>query len=118
MSYDIELVCPTCGQAAEAEEEHDIRGGTYCIGDNRLRLNVTYNYAPFFRMTLGERGIRAIYGLTAAESIPVLESAAARLTGEPDDDYWAALPGNARRAMEHLISLARLAPLHSVWRGD
>ena len=69
MSYDISLDCVF-------DEEHAEAGGTYCVGGTRNpELDVTYNYAPHFEKVLGEQGIRTIYGMTAAASLPVLEAA-------------------------------------------
>lgn len=80
-------------------------------------LNVTYNYAPFFRQVLGEKGIRTIYGMTGAESIPLLEAAASRLADDATDNYWDETDGNAKRALLQLVALAKLRP-DGVWDGD
>ena len=116
MSYDIELVDQN-GDVIVFDEPHGLTGGTYALGDQRARLNVTYNYSRFFVDLFGEDGIRALYGKKAGETIPLLEDAIARLEGEPSDNYWDACPGNARRALEDLLVLARLAP-EGIWRGD
>ena len=118
MSYDISLHDPVTRELLLAETPHDMRGGIYCAGGTReLWLNVTYNYASFFYDVLGESGIRTIYGMTGAESIPVLEAAAARLADDASDDYWEATEGNARRALLQLASLARMRP-DGIWDGD
>ena len=118
MSYDISLHDPVTREVTELDEPHDMRGGTYCAGGtDELWLNVTYNYAPHFERVLGERGIRAIYGMTGAESIPVLEAAAARLADDASDDYWDATEGNAKRALLQLAAMARLRP-DGIWDGD
>ncbi len=81
MSYDIDLVDPVSGERLEAEEPHQMRGGTYAMGGTReLSLNMTYNYAGILGRVLPRRpvrsddwvdgrddqigGIRYIYGLT------------------------------------------------------
>ena len=59
-----------------------MRGGTFAVnGTTELWLNITYNYGQIYYRAdvLGEHGIRAIYGLSGAESIPLLERAAAML---------------------------------------
>ena len=118
MSYDISLHDPVTREVIELDGPHDMRGGTYCVGGTReLWLNVTYNYAPHFARVLGERGVRTIYGMTGAESIPVLEAAAARLADDVSDDYWDATEGNAKRALLQLAAMARMRP-DGIWDGD
>ena len=118
MSYDISLHDPVTREVPCADMPHDMRGGTYCVGGTReLWLNVTYNYARHFRRVLGEKGIRSIYGMTGAESIPVLEDAASRLADDASDDYWDATEGNAKRALLQLAAMARLRP-DGIWDGD
>jgi hypothetical protein len=118
MSYDIDLVDPVSGETLHAETKHDIRGGTYVMGGStELSLNVTYNYAKHYYRTLGEKGIRTIYGMTGAESIPLLKSAAEQLGNDVDDDYWKPTEGNSKRALIQLIALAQLRP-DGVWKGD
>ena len=55
--------------------------------------------------------------MTGADSIPVLQQAADALSGDADDDYWAATEGNAKLALLQLIELAKMAP-DGVWDGD
>lgn len=118
MSYDINLCDPVTHDVLELDDQHEMRGGTYAIGGTReAYLNVTYNYAPIFRRVLGEKGIRTIYGMTGAESIPVLEAAASRLADDATGNYWDATEGNAKRALLQLVALAKLRP-DGVWDGD
>ena len=83
---------------------------------------MTYNYAPHFYRTLGGRGIRGLYGLTALESIPVLTRAITQLGNDHTPDYWTATEGNAREALIDLLALAQQAVDeqhgHAVWSGD
>lgn len=117
MSYDIRIIHN--GAICEVDEKHHISGGTYVFGGtDLLELNITYNYSPFFCATLGEDGIRSIYGKSIADTLPILERAAAQLIGDPDRDYWAATEGNARKALLDLIALAKMAPPEAVWEGD
>jgi len=85
-------------------------------------LNITYNYAPHFRRVFGDNGIRSIYGLTAAESVPVLKRASEQLGTDVSDDYWQSTEGNARAALDSLIEIAGQAIRdghgHSKWTGD
>ena len=118
MSYDISLHDPVTREVLYADMPHDMRGGIYCAGGTReLWLNVTYNYAPHFKRVLGESGIRTIYGMTGAESIPVLEDAASKLADDASDDYWEPTEGNAKRALLQLAAMARLRP-DGIWDGD
>lgn len=119
MSYDVYLKDPVTKQTIEFAEKHEMIGGTYCLGGtNEAWLNVTYNYGGHYRAAFGdEDGIRTIYGMTGAESIPVLEAAAAKLSDETDPDYWKATDGNAKRPLLQLVAMARLRP-DGVWDGD
>lgn len=118
MSYDIELVDPVTREALEIDQPHHIRGGTYQMGGSqRAWLNVTYNYSAHFRRVLGEEGIRTIYGMSGAASLPMLREAAGKLGDETDPDYWKPTEGNAKRALFGLIALAELRP-DGVWDGD
>ena len=118
MSYDINLCDPVTHDVLELDGSHDMRGGNYCVGGTtECWLNITYNYASTFRRVLGEKGIRTIYGMTGAESIPVLEAAASRLADDASGNYWDATDGNAKRALLQLVALAKLRP-DGVWDGD
>lgn len=118
MSYDICLREPVTRETIELDEPHQMRGGTYMVGGTtRAWLNITYNYGRHFRRLLGEKGIRSIYGMTGAESIPVLEGAASKLADDVSDDYWEPTEGNAKRALLQLAALARMRP-DGIWDGD
>ena len=118
MSYDINLCDPVTRDVLLLDDPHDMRGGTYAMGGTReAHLNVTYNYAEHYKRVLGEKGIRTIYGMTGAESIPVLEAAASRLADDATGNYWDDTEGNAKRALYKLIALAKLRP-DGVWDGD
>src|SRR5690349_10023281 len=107
MSYDIRLCDPVTKETIELEHAHMLQGGTHAIGGTtEAWLNVTYNYGKHYYRVFGENGIRTIYGMTGAESIPVLKSAAGQLGDETDPDYWAATEGNAKRPLLQLLSLA------------
>ena len=134
MSYDIELTDPVTGDVLELDSSHHMRGGAYAIGGTSLaHLNVTYNYSEHFKRAFGneavemnsferifgggDTGIRSIYGMTGAASIPVLRSAAAKLGDDVDPDYWKPTEGNAKRALLQLIALAEMRP-DGIWTGD
>ena len=69
------------------------------------------------RCELGEEDIRTIYGMTGAESIPVLEAAASRLADDATGNYWDATDGNAKRASLQLVALEKLRH-DGAWDGD
>ena len=117
MSYDIELQDPVTKTTLKLDSPHHMRGGTYALGGTSLaELNITYNYTKHYG-ALGDRGIREIYGKTGAESIPILEGAAAILGDDVDDDYWNPTEGNAKRALMQLLALAKMRP-DGIWNGD
>lgn len=118
MSYDIYLK-DSEGKTVEFESNHDLVGGTYQLGGTRNAwLNITYNYSPhFYRVMPEDKGIRWLYGQTGLDSIPVLESAIEQLGTDVCDDYWEATEGNARKALENLLILAKAAP-SAIWDGD
>lgn len=118
MSYDIRLTDPVTGQTLELDEPHDMRGGTYAVGGTREAwINITYNYAPHYYALFGDKGIRWIYGKTAAETLPHLEEASNLLANDACDNYWEPTEGNAKAALCQLIALAKLRP-DGVWEGD
>lgn len=118
MSYDLELRHPGSNEVLYLAGAHYLRGGTCCLGgEPRARLNITYNYWKHFRKVLGPEGIRALYGKTGAQTIPILSAAIQQLGDDPAMDYWAATEGNARRALLHCLVLAALCP-DGVWAGD
>lgn len=137
MSYDIELIDPVTGDALELDAPHHMRGGTYAVGGTTMaHLNVTYNYSKQFSRVFdvlteprqkspewmredGGKvgGIRTIYGLTGAESIPLLDAAISKLGDDVDPDYWKPTEGNAKRALVQLRALAAMRP-DGLWSGD
>lgn len=97
-------------------------------------VNITYNYARWYYKdyAFGENGIRSIYGLSGAESIPVLKKAIAGLEDSNEElpyeeakqcieqgatGYWLPTRGNAIRPLYQLLALAQMRP-DGVWEGD
>lgn len=120
MSYDISLCDPVTHETLRLNRKHGFAGGTYMVGGtDELWLNVTYNYGNIFRRpdVLGDDGIRSIYGLTGADSIPLLQNAINHLGNDLDDDYWKPTEGNARMALVQLLMMAEFRP-DGVWKGD
>lgn len=118
MSYDIDLLDPYTRDVIILDEKHQMKGGTFVDGGTRhASFNITWNYGDHFRKILGDQGIRIIYGMTGAESIPVLEKAISQLGDDVDVDYWKPTEGNAKKALYCLIKLARIRP-DGLWNGD
>lgn len=118
MSYDIRLLDPVTHEPLEVDSPHLMAGGTYAIGGTtELWLNVTYNYWKHYRRVMGEEGIRTIYGMSGAQSIPILEAAAAKLGDDVSGDYWEDTEGNAKRPLLQLAAMARMRP-DGIWDGD
>ena len=119
MSYDITLKDPITGRTIEFDSPHYLQGGNCVIGGTTAAwLNVTYNYGKFYYQTIDkDKGIRAIYGMTGAESIPALKRAIAQLGDDVSDNYWDPTEGNAKRALINLLAFAQLRP-DGIWDGD
>jgi hypothetical protein len=118
MSYDIRLTDPVTEETLHADAPHQIAGGTLTVGGTtELWLNITYNYGMIFRRVLGEDSIRALYGKTGAEALPMLEQAISQLGDDVSDDYWEATEGNAKRALLGIKAFAQIRP-DGVFQGD
>ena len=131
MSYDIELKDAATGEVLRLDVPHEMRGGTHAAGGTQdCWLNITYNYAPHYYRVFPEvvsahpaardgklGGVRSIYGMTGAESIPVLKAAIAQLGNDVHEDYWEPTEGNAKAALFNLLALAQLRS-DGVWDGD
>lgn len=119
MSYDLRLVDPVTKEGLHVDKPHQMAGGTHAIGGTtELWLNITYNYGEIFRRVFNrEKGIRALYGMTGAQSIPLLEAGMRALKDDVDDDYWKATEGNAKQALAGLLAIAQMRP-DGVWDGD
>ena len=114
MSYDISIVDRKTKQEIEVEVPIDLRGGTYAVGGTtRLWLNITYNYAPFFRRVFndhGPDGIHCIEGQKVEDTIPWIEKAIEQLGDDVDSNYWAPTEGNAKKSLINLLKLAKMYP--------
>lgn len=86
-------------------------------GKQEAWLNITYNYGKHYRRVFGENGIRTIYGMTGAESIPIIKAAMEKLSDDISEDYWEATEGNAKKALAGLLAFAQMRP-DGVWKGD
>lgn len=118
MSYDIYLKNPITKEPIILETQHFVQGGTYSInGTQELWLNITWNYSDHYYHVFGEKGIRTIYGMTGAESIPIIKNAMSQLTDDVSDNYWEATEGNAKQALAGLLAFAQMRP-DGIWEGD
>lgn len=122
MSYDIDFCHPATQEPLVIDEVHFLRDDAppAQAGGRRSRmasLSITYNYSKHFYRVLGEDGIRSLYGKSGSETIPRLEAAIGQLDGEPDEEAWKSTEGNAKRALERLLSLAKARP-DGVWLGN
>ena len=140
MSYDIYLRDRVTKETVHFDTPHQMAGGTYAVGGTtEAWLNVTYNYAQWYYKDgvfpdNGEdnSGIRSIYGLSGAESIPVLEHAIKTLESMTEDltekeiqeykdggagGYWTPTRANAIRPLYQLLAMAKMRP-DAEWSGD
>jgi len=119
MSYYIRLCDPITKETIEFAHRHYLTGGTYVVGGtHEAWLNITYNYSPhYYRLIDEDNGIRAIYGMTGAQSIIVLSNAVQRLGDDICSNYWEPTEGNAKSALLKLIALAEMRP-DGIWDGD
>lgn len=135
MSYDICLVDPVTKETLTVDVPHMMQGGTYALsGTDEMWLNITWNYADWYYKdyAFGKKGIRSIYGLSGAESIPVLKKVIAGLEASKEElsegemqkytdqgvtGYWVGTRSNAIRPLYQLLAMAQMRP-DGIWYGD
>jgi hypothetical protein len=118
MSYDIYFEDTEGNTLRLPDDFEQPKGGTYAIGGTtEAWLNITYNYAPFFRSVFGPDGIRSLYGKTGKEVTPDLERAVEILGTDRDQDYWNPTEGNAGAALNGLLQMAKVLP-EGIIKGD
>jgi hypothetical protein len=118
MSYDLHLIDPKTKEVLELTQKHNMKGGTYRVGgEPQAKINITYNYAPFFVVHLGPEGIRTLYGKTGKQTAPILAQAIANMNDDRTERYWDPTEGNAREALKNCLVLANLCP-DGIWEGD
>ena len=119
MSYDINLLDPITKNVIKIKDAHFLRGGTYKLGGStELSLNMTYNYSKFLHQVIqsestpseDKSGIRSLYGMTALEAIPILETAISNLKDDVDPDYWKPTEGNTKKALNNLLTMCKMRP--------
>lgn len=112
MSYDVSLVNPTTGIVLPAGETFQ-EGGTYAVGGtDRCELNITSNYREVF----GDLVVDLDH-LVARLTIPRLEKFVQEWAHATpyERDYWAPTPGNAKKAIERLLTFAYVHPT-GLWK--
>jgi hypothetical protein len=104
MGYDITLLDP---------DTHE------CINDGiECPVSITFNYVWYYKRVFNsERGIRRLYGMTAEQTIPILEFAISKLPNNKDPNYWIPTGGNAKEPLKKLLEIAKLHP-KGIWDGD
>ena len=140
MSYDIYLIDRVTKETVHFDTPHQMTGGIYAVGGTtKAWLNITYDYAQWYCKdgvfpNNGEdrKGIRSIYGLSGADSIPVLEHAIKTLESMTEDltekeiqehkdggagGYWTPTRANAIRPLYQLLAMAKMRP-DAEWDGD
>lgn len=142
MSYDIHLEDPVTKETILLESKHFMTGGMFALGGTQEAwLNVTYNYSGWYyrdgvfpkeARAEKSKGIRTIYGMTGAESIPVLKAAISVLEsmkGDISDEerakckeegatgYWMPTRENAIKPLYQLLAFSQMRP-DGVWDGD
>ena len=109
MSYDIEFCDPVDGRVIELDTPHMMRGGTYVIGGTtELYLNITFNYAPNYAKH--DFNVCDLNGKSAVDCIPTLERVISELGDDVSSNYWDATDGNAKKALIHLLTMAKMRP--------
>ena len=133
MSWDVDLCDPVTNEVLELDNPHFMRGGTYAVdGTREMSLNITFNYTRFYNDAF-KGGFRALDGVSAVESIPILKAAIEKikdpltpdLSQEEREDYesqqatgyWMPTKENCLRPLYQLLSLAQMRP-DGVWRVD
>lgn len=135
MSYDIYLKDPVTKEVIEFDEKHEMKGGMYAIGGTKEAwLNITYNYSKWYYKedVFGKKGIRTIYGMSGAESIPVIKKAIKGLESSKEDlsneekqayiennvsGYWLPVKENTIKPLYQLLAMAQMRP-DGIWEGD
>ena len=140
MSYDIRLIDPVTKETINFDTPHQMTGGTYAVGGTtEAWLNITFNYVRWYYKDgvfpdKGEdnSGIRSIYGMPGADSIPVLEHAIETLENMDEDltdeeireyeeghavGYWLPTRANAIKPLYQLLAMAKMRP-DAEWDGD
>ena len=119
MGADFNLLDPITKEEIHFDSPHQLQGGTYALGGTtEAWLSITYNYFDFYRKVIPlEDGLRGIVGMSAVDTIPILEEAISKLGDDVSSNYWDATEGNARRALIQLLTLAKMRP-DSIWGGS
>ena len=101
-------------EASEAQShiERSLRTFFYCRGFREVRTPGIEYFDVF-----GSAGIKSIYGMSGAESIPLIGKAIMALGDDVSADYWGATEGNAKSPLYQLLDMAKMRP-DGVWYVD
>lgn len=138
MSYDIRVKKRNAKDGVIEDvvlrSKHDIAGHTYRLGGtDEAWINITYNYVKFFYdiwpKPNGEKpvthpfdemfsdnsgGIRSLYGKPIDFVIKELVRGIDHLGDEkPSQDPWEPSPGNAKLALQKLLTLCEIAKMEN-----
>lgn len=133
MSWDVDLCDPVTNEVLELDSPHFMRGGTYAVdGTREMSLNITFNYTRFYNDAF-KGGFRALDGVSAVKSIPILKAAIEKIKSPLTPDlsqeewelyesqqatgYWMPTKENCLRPLYQLLSLAQMRP-DGVWRVE
>lgn len=110
MSYDCYLVDKN-KNIIILDENFDRVGGNYAVGGCREAwLNVTYNYSPLFKKTLGF-SLNCLDGKCVKDTLSDLKKAIDLLSeDDKTDNYWDVTEYNAKKALEDLLFLGECRP--------
>jgi hypothetical protein len=110
MSYDVSL--KNNNGAVVAVTSHN-NGGTVCVGSSsEAAMSVTYNYADIYALV--DFDLWGFDGMSAKDSIPILDKLVEKFGTKQYKDYWAATPGNAGAALSVMLEWAKKYP-EAVW---
>ncbi len=114
MSYDIDIIDREANEIVTLTNKHHLKGGTYpANGTNQLSFNITYNYSPNYAKH--DFSINDLNNKTIKETLATIRKVKNKLKGKPSDNYWEPSDGNAKKALQDLITMASFAKPKHVW---
>ena len=110
MSYDIRIV-DEAGETLKFDVPHYYRGSTYAVeGEIEARYHITINYNDVYQLIWGH-SLRFFDSMSVSEALPKLRAGIEVLgSREYKEDYWAATPGNAGKALVDLVAISERFP--------
>lgn len=115
MGWDISLVEPVTREVIKLPFKHQKYGSNYCVGGtNELWVSITYNHGRIYREKTEGLSLDYLHNKFAYETFDFLENLINSLSDDVSDDYWEAAEGNAKKALYHLLTFARMRP-DGIW---